>query len=105
MSKELKKLLKQEIKKEFARTLLETEKMVPRYIQYLKKVYRRGDWTIAITIEGEDTKDPSLTHFDMLERIGLLNSKDEYSHRNSYKKYKLSKRGKNLIEKIFTEKS
>jgi hypothetical protein len=105
MSKKLKELLKQKINKEFARTLLETEKKVPKYIQYLKKVYRKEDWTIPITIEGEDIKDPSLTYFDMLEHIGLLSSKDQYTHRNSYKVYKLSKNGKKLIEKILSEKS
>lgn len=102
MSIELRKLLYHQICDEFETSYHEIEKNLSKYIDILKKIKERGDWTVALSVQGEDVEDPSLLSLELLEKTNVLDGNIKFTKRNIYKVFTLSKSGEELIKKIIT---
>ena len=68
LSMELRKLLYHQICDEFETSYHEIEKNLSKYVDILKKIKERGDWTVAMSVQGEDVEDPSLLSLELLEK-------------------------------------
>jgi DNA-binding PadR family transcriptional regulator len=100
VSAELKHVLYHRICDDFERALQQVEENVSRYAELLAKVHEHKSWPIVIAVQGEDTKDPTLKDFDLLESAGLLESETKFTHRNIDKTFRLSEKGRKLVEKF-----
>jgi hypothetical protein len=105
VSTELKHLLYHQICHEFEGASHEIEENLRRYIELLLKVQQSQTWSITIAIQGQDTRDPSLKDFDLLEKAGLLESHLNFTHRNIERFLVLSENGKKVVDKIKAERT
>jgi hypothetical protein len=104
MSTELKHLLYHGICNEFEESLSKIEAGVSRYGKLLLKIQKLGAWSAAIVVEGEDTKDQTINDLVLLEKSGILESKMKFTHRNIYRVFALTERGKNLVKKLESDR-
>lgn len=100
LSIELRKLLYHQICDEFETSYHEIEENLSKYVDILKKIKERGDWTVAMSVQGEDVEDRSLLSLELLEKTNVLNGNIKFTKRNIYKVFTLSKSGEELIKKI-----
>lgn len=103
MSMDLRKLLYHQICDDFEKNYHEIERNLSKYVELLSKINERGDWSVTLSVQGEDVEDPSLISIGLLEKAGVLNGRTKYTERNVYKIFTLTDEGKELIDKIKTE--
>ncbi len=103
MSMDLRKLLYHQICDEFENNYHEIEGNLSKYVKLLSKINERGDWSVTLSVQGEDVEDSSLISLELLEKAGVLNGRIKYTERNVYKIFTLTDEGKKLIEKIKTK--
>ena len=103
LSMELRKLLYHQICDEFEKSYREIQENLSKYIDVLKKIKERGDWTVAMSVQGEDVEDSSLINLELLEKTKVLDGNVKFTKRNIYKIFTLSKSGEKLIKKINSE--
>jgi len=100
---ELRKLLYHQICDDFEKSYHEIQDNLSKYIDILKKIKETGDWTVPMSIQGEDVTDPSLISLELLEKTKVLEGNVKFTKRNIYKVFTLSDNGKDLVGKIFSE--
>ncbi len=100
---ELRKLLYHQICDDFEKSYHEIQDNLSKYVDILKKIKETGDWTVPMSIQGEDVTDPSLISLELLEKTKVLEGNVKFTKRNIYKVFTLSDNGKELVEKLFSE--
>ncbi len=100
---ELRKLLYHQICDDFEKSYHEIQDNLSKYVNILKKIKETGDWTVPMSIQGEDVTDPSLISLELLEKTKVLEGNVKFTKRNIYKVFTLSDNGKELVEKLFSE--
>ena len=100
---ELRKLLYHQICDDFEKSYHEIQDNLSKYVDILKKIKETGDWTVPMSIQGEDVTDPSLISLELLEKTKVLEGNVKFTKRNIYKVLTLSDNGKELVEKLFSE--
>jgi len=104
MSTDLKRLLYHQICSEFEKSYNDIDQNLSRYIELLMKTQRYGVWSVTLSVQGEDIRNPELKDLELLEESGLLEGKVKYTHRNIEKAFTLTKIGEELISKVKEEK-
>ena len=104
MFMELKELLYEEICEEFERARHRIDEKMPSYIRLLLRVEKLRNWSAPLFIQGQESKDHILNDLDLLERLGLLEGRIRFTHRNAYKTFSLTAKGKSLVERIKDER-
>jgi predicted transcriptional regulator len=105
MSSELKTILKQVAKEDYANEELEIEKGLSRFKSLLLKIAKANKWDLAIWVEGTDLKyaEEYEKDLNLLERGNLVKGKLKYTERNAYREYQLTKKGSELLKKLQKE--
>ena len=102
MSVELKDLLCRVVQEDCERRLSEVVSGLGRFESLLLELWRRGSMDVALLVEGSKVSSSDTVAKDMLmlERAGLVAGETKYTHRNEYRKYVLTGKGRILAERL-----
>jgi hypothetical protein len=99
----LKELLYEEICEEFEKAHHRVNEKIPLYTRLLLRTEKLGSWAVPLFIQGQQSRNLRLIDLDLLERLGLLEGKIKFTHRNAYKNFRLTTKGKSLVKRIKEE--
>ena len=106
MSSDLRQILHKVAEEDYESEEQAIERGLDRYKSLILEIARVKRFDLAISVEGSDTgfqTDERALSF--LERASLVKGEVNYTHRNAYREYRLTKKGAELAAKLVNEKT
>jgi len=103
MSLVLKTFLDKAVEEDYKRAKSAVELNLQWYKALLLKVAQVKEFDALIWFEGQKEPNQDLSDLDLLEKADLVKGQMRYTHRNMYRRYVLSEKGVELVEKLSKE--
>jgi hypothetical protein len=104
MSFDLKRILHRIAEEDYESERKDIEQGLDRYKALLLEIARVKTLDLAIWVEGSDTRfQKDERDLSFLERANLVKGRMNYTHRNAYREYQLTKKGAELATKLLNE--
>jgi hypothetical protein len=103
-SSELMAILQKQVEDDYKKELAEIDKGIDRFKSLLLRIAKVKKWDLTLWSEGFSTHFQQYERdFTLLEKSNLIKGKTKYTERNKYREYQLTKKGRELVEKLQKE--